>query len=673
MADTRRLVSINPLTGAVSILRDFQTGANYAAERGSFTVKQGDRRQQFAQVPTRYGGAHVVGETHDNDHVSWKAIVSGSAYVLSNAGFELPATAASPVPGWAVTFTGATQSAFAVTTAPSGFTPTEGYACLSVGASSAANATQEIKYLENGARTPVVAGRTYTLSADTYVRTAIANSNCAVRLYWFKADGTASSTASNTSATVSRSTTGLKQPTLTATAPSDAASVQIALVDTTGATAGALSSYWDNVIFVDNSETADSVIQAVEALLALGEDTTRGRFIEWAPEDAAASTYYEIAGPASFDLDYDWVVWKGTKSMIVTIDYPVRPLAQGEMVTQTLASSTAPASWNLTAIQTGAKAKADVIIRANSPSNVPAWGLLTWTRQLVSNGLSGITPFGLIEGEAATGMATLAVNGSAGATFHNSSNISVATSGAGSGYAYWSLDISQLYPDDFTDSTVDVEIWARVACASSVTSPKLTASLQPTAGANYGPTLYTQEYGSGGKLLYGGATNALRIVRLGTITAQIDKTNPSLWDLRVDAAWDAGSSGTLAIDYLFLNPARQRLLGRTGVSAVSYTGPTPTNNSGFPLFIPSTNDTRRWIRSDGTSYLSNDGTHYNRVAPLGGGNIELSPGVNTLALLLSSGIPDDPAAVSSDAVSYTNISGTVNITPRYNLLGRANI
>ena len=76
--DRKRLVTISPWDGTVTTLKDVDDAADFASVRGSFQVKQGARKQSLAQQTRRYGGALVAGESHENDKVTWKALVRGS-------------------------------------------------------------------------------------------------------------------------------------------------------------------------------------------------------------------------------------------------------------------------------------------------------------------------------------------------------------------------------------------------------------------------------------------------------------------------------------------------------------------------------------------------------------------------------------------------------------------
>ena len=63
------------------------------------------------------------------------------------------------------------------------------------------------------------------------------------------------------------------------------------------------------------------------------------------------------------------------------------------------------------------------------------------------------------------------------------------------GYDVWES------PDDFAVGTIDIEVWARLEIAAALVTPKIVLSLEPNAGASFGASQYSAEYGATGKLL----------------------------------------------------------------------------------------------------------------------------------------------------------------------------
>lgn len=76
--------------------------------------------------------------------------------------------------------------------------------------------------------------------------------------------------------------------------------------------------------------TSDVCLQNVESMIAAFEQLEYpGLHLEWRPDGATYSTYYEVRGPARWQPAYDWAQFQGAGSMLVDIAVPVAPLARG--------------------------------------------------------------------------------------------------------------------------------------------------------------------------------------------------------------------------------------------------------------------------------------------------------------------------------------------------------
>lgn len=403
--------------------------------------------------------------------------------------------------------------------------------------------------------------------------------------------------------------------------------------------------------------TANAVNTNVETMLQVLERATLNTYLQWQPDGAGNPTYYEIRGPATWQLTYKWVQYTGTKTMIVDVQLPVAPLALGALTTQTLASTTMPATVALGSTVAGsAPALCDVSLRCSGGAAAPIWALIAWTRRPDTPLSGSVAPFGAIDAENYDGITTWAAIGT-DTNYRNNNGIRTTTSGSGTASAHWVVDPSVMQADDFTRATIDVEAWARVELASGVVSPKLTLSLEPNAGTSFGGIRYSAEYGSAGKLLTKPSSgSAFRFVRLGTITMPIDTAEPLRWNLKLSAQWSTSSSGVFGVDYLMLVPARSRAVSKSGVA----------NDSAYPDFVISTSDTTKIVRSDLSGLVASATGNPGLDSGLGGTPIELPPGDVNFCVKLSSLVADDPTSdTTSEQKEHTGVTGSFAITPRY--------
>lgn len=409
--------------------------------------------------------------------------------------------------------------------------------------------------------------------------------------------------------------------------------------------------------------TADNVNANVESALGVLERATLDTFLEWRPEGAGTSTYFEIRGPASWQLTYQWVQYVGTKTMIVDVSVPVAPLARGDVTSgtpvqsQSISSTTMPETVVLgSAVPGSAPALADISLRCSGGTSAPIWALIGWTRRPDTPMSGAVVPFGAIDAESYTSVSTWAAIGT-DANFRNSNGIRATTSGAGTASASWTVDPSVMQPDEFTKATTDVEVWARVELASTVVSPKLTLSLEPNAGSSFGGSQYSAEFGSAGKLLtLPSSGTRFRFVRLGTLTMPVDTVTPLKWDVKVAASWAVGSTGSFGLDYLCLVPSRSRAVSKSGVA----------NDSAYPDFISSTSDTTKTVRWDLSGLVASAAGNAGMDSGLGGTPIELPPGDVNLFVKLSSLVADDPTSdATTEQKEHTGVTGSVLVQPRY--------
>jgi hypothetical protein len=406
------------------------------------------------------------------------------------------------------------------------------------------------------------------------------------------------------------------------------------------------------------STTADGALARAEEIFSTLRAARRDLYVEWRATNATASTFYEVRGPATLSPAYKPRQFADSNSWAVDVEIPVAPLALGLPTPIPISSTTLPAVIALpTAIPGSAPALADVTLRTSGGSNPPIWAMIAWSTRPATTLPSSVAPFGIIEAETGSNLSGWA--SAADANYRGGNGLKVTASGAGAASAMFALDPSVLVVDDYALSDVDVEIWARVDLAAALVSPKLTLSLQPSAGTAFGGEQFAGDTGgSSGKLLTKPSSGtAFRPVKAGTLSMPVDKTAPLKWNLKVAGSWAAGSSGNFGLDYLWLTVSRQRALGPTG----------KPNDTSYPDFIASTADTQKRIRGGDLSGLVASGTgNFGRTYGLGGSPIELPPGNVDMLIKLSSLVPDDPGAdTTSEQLTHTSVTGSVLVWPRF--------
>lgn len=279
-----------------------------------------------------------------------------------------------------------------------------------------------------------------------------------------------------------------------------------------------------------------------------------------------------------------------------------------------------------------------------------------------SEGQGAYPPFGILEAEACDpgALSTWAIT--ADAAYLGGYGLKVTTSGAGSAAAEWYIDPSLLSADDFLSDELDIEVLARLQLHPSVVSPKLVLSARSELGADFGQERYATPHEATGKLLTipTGGSAVFRPVKLGAL--RLDRTSETRTKLRIAGSWQAGSSGVVGLDYLWLVAQRSRAGSKTGVA----------NDSGFPRFVASTAETTKTIGSDLKGYVAKPPRAPSRDHGLGGSLIELpapTPGQASvdieLLAKLSSLVVDDPTANGSTEQLAHTATVHVAVVPRY--------
>lgn len=415
--------------------------------------------------------------------------------------------------------------------------------------------------------------------------------------------------------------------------------------------------------------TSDAVVAACEAVLVATERSNYDLTFEWRAGSVLNSTFFPLRGPAEFELSHESIRLESGRAEYVTLTFPVAPLTDSTLITSTIASHTQPTVITTLPNSLGtAPNRMDVSFR-HSGGTAPAFCLFAWARRPTTPLSSSVAPFGIIEAETGTNLATWSTSGTY-TNYRGTAGIKTTVSAAGTASATFAVDPSTMEPDDFTRGTIDIEVWGRTEIDAGVTSPRLTLSLEPFAGAGFGASQYTPEYGSVGKLLVNKPSSGakFRPVRLGTLTMPVNPAYPLKWNIKVAASW-AGGSGVFGLDYLVLVPARRRACTRTGVAL----------DAAYPDYIASTSDTNKLIRHDLSGLVASGSGNFGPDMGMGGSTLEpthqpradaaSTGGAFDLLVWPSSVVPDDPVASSTDmAVSHTGVTGKVYVQQRHYLV-----
>lgn len=407
--------------------------------------------------------------------------------------------------------------------------------------------------------------------------------------------------------------------------------------------------------------SADVCLANFEAAITPLEAATMDLYFEWRPAGATFSTYYEMRGPAVWSPTYEWAQFYGAQSMYGDIKLTVAPLGYGASTSIAIGPMTVPGMNALaTSIPGTAPCIADLSLTTSGGTSPPIWALVGWARRPttpVGGVFAAVAPFGLVEPDTHASTVYTTWAATADANYRGGQGTKVTTAGAGTANFTIAVDPSTIAPDDFSPDEVTIEVWARVELASTVAAPRVYLSLLPFAGTAFGGEQFSAEFGAAGKLLTVPSSGTrFRFVKLGTLTMPVDLGAPLKYNLKTAASWATGSSGTFGLDYLFFVPARQRALSASS----------KPNDSSYAKFIASTAATTKTIRHDLSGRVASGAGNAGRDSGLGGSLLELPAGSVDLAIKLSSLVADDPTLdATTEQISHTSVTGTLNVTPRY--------
>jgi hypothetical protein len=323
------------------------------------------------------------------------------------------------------------------------------------------------------------------------------------------------------------------------------------------------------------------------------------------------------------------------------------------------------------AIPGTAPALADVSITTSGGSAAPAFALMSWQSRptLVADqgGLGSTYPFNILAAAGAgppagvlLGIVTTsnwASTVDAGA-ITGSSQKDATVSGAETWQTTFAIDPSAVSPDSFTANDLTAEVWARMQISSTVVTPTVILSARSGDGANFGTDRYSNEWGNVGRVLTVPTGTIYRLYRLGTITVPADVTVRRTLLLTVTLSSAAGSTGSVALDYIAVHPARQRALSPTGKA----------QDATYPTFIVSTTQTTKTIRSNLSAITSSPPNPGMTDHGLGGSLIEPQQGLTDWLIKLSNVVPDDPAPTAVADQLQNTATFQVDVIPRSYML-----
>lgn len=678
MADLTRIVTLSA-GGRPVVALDIENGSTYQKVRDSFKITPGTKKPLMASLGRRYAGSKPVGETHDNGAVSASWLISGSTADIAmqnaeaflaqldniDAGrylewrpdgatysvlFELRGSATwQPNYSW-VQFAG-TQSLIVEVTFP--VAPVARLLDMEIGDDFSVDSLSDYTYDSGAAGNETVTGGELDAGANFTVENraihtargydygdlqVTAKFKPGATITNFKAGVVVKRISATNYIEVYVDDNGtnsrLRIDKIVAGVRTNLATTNLATRVSNGTAGWVRGRIEGNVVTAEYFLTVPG-LQSGPTLtntttLAGGDATTFGAGAYgkpgrvWIPQDTAAK------------LD----------------DYTVEPFVYR--------NQTLPAKISLNGPIPGtAPALTDITLSTSASGTVPIpFALIAWGPRIA--GGVGLCPFNVIEAETGVNLSNWAA--AADANYRGGNGLKFTTgAGAATATAMFAVDPSLLAPDDFESGEVDLEIWARVELASTVASPKIIGSIQ-SSGDDSTLERYTAEWlSAGAPLTKPSSGTAFRFVRVGTVTALVDRSNPALWYIRIYGSWAAGGSGVFGLDYLVVVPARSRASSPTA----------KVNDTSYPTFLRSVSGTAstKRVRSDLSARVASANNPVIRPDQgLQGSAIELPPGNVDVLAKLSAFVPDDP---SSNTTSEGGVVATVKIspTPRV-LLGR---
>lgn len=382
--------------------------------------------------------------------------------------------------------------------------------------------------------------------------------------------------------------------------------------------------------------------------------------------------FAEIVAPATTNTGAEWRAWGPFREgRVYTVDFYAQIIANpnwqaitildGGSDTSFISLGAADSVWRrvqYTFVPSSNRAYAEIAFRV--PAAVVGTMRVARLRvfegtdpPLEDYGAGAKAPFGQIfseDDDASARVNFTVATGVAGA--FTTRRLTLNTSSVLSGIAEYIIDPTELDPyEDGGSLDLDVEIWAMVALASTVKTPKIVASIV----ANDLPSArqYTREFGTiGAEIAIPSSGSPRRAVRVGTLT--LDRRGCGRHRLRMNLTAGAGSTGAFDLEHFIIVPASSRASSPSGL----------VNDSSYPTFLPASATKR--VCQNLTAQLQ-QASYSTRDIGLAGTPIELPPGnCEMLVWLVQGNVPDDPTLGAQAAVD-ASIQFHVSVTPRYRL------
>lgn len=655
MADRRRIITRASAAARPAVQLDLESSDTYVAIRDTFTLQQGDRGQQLAEAPSRYGGATVVGERFTNGSVSWQMLVSGTtadvvAQRVEALLTQVEAIVASTGDAWLEWRPdGMTYSSFFRLAGPATWTPTYRWAQFSGAQSMIVDLSFPVR--------PLVEWDPMSIIDD------------------FSVDSTGDYTFDTGSGTLAVSSGQLAPSSIVSKRLYHSArgytytDAEVTLKFTTGSSVATHEKF----IMLRRLDASNYLMGGFTS----GGNTFGIYTVTAGTPSLKASSVVALSTATTY-----WVRFR-CKANVLTVEYftaePIVGNAATGTVTHTLAGADATAFGAGIAGNVGlrllpgdtnerydnfrvepfanltvntAQAPADEIpgtapalldLEVEASESAP-FGLFAWT----DGTLTGDPPFGIFNASAKDAS-------SGGWSVSGTELLDAGADGIYS--AEFDLDLGQITPDDFGD-TCDLEIWARFKLAPTVTDMRAWAHISNSFYFSVFTEFGDRAHNAPGRLLIPPGSTGYVWTRLGVVTVDVVNAHP---DARlVIETQETSSSGAFGLSQVMVVPAHRRALNPTGVA----------NDSSYPNFISVSSDsvTKR-VTHDLAGYLKTETQQqFWRHHGIGGAVLHAQPGPVNFLMMLSVSIPDDPNGDPDVGVSAGAATYRVQVTPRSYLL-----
>jgi hypothetical protein len=691
--DTLRVVTFST-GGRPVVVRDLNSAPGavtaYFRERDSFQFTPAASTVQYSKTSRRYGGARAVGEVHDNASIAWTAYVRGATLSLASANVEaliqnISDEARGRYVEWAPE--GGLPSYMEIA-GPGAWTPT--YNPVEFVQTNAMRVQLSFPVLPLVQFARMNIGDPYDVDSTTdYTFDALAAANAVITGGVVTASGGSLTSERRVRHTIRGHTTLEGQATVKTTPLTTITSYKMGVLLRATSSLNYVEVYVDDNgtnsrlridVIIAGARTNRSTTNLAARLISGNAAWVRGRIenngagsdVVYAEYWSAATgkptpmgtptlsaNYSLVGGDAPLDSTRGYSGWSwipqnagATLDDFEFLPFTYRNLTWPRVVTPR------------DTIQGFAPALAEVVVTPSGGAAAPAFALIGWGAQnglasvsgsapLSINSAVGSPPVGTDQTQAA--IVNWASTADAGALTGNAAK-DATVSGIETYSLSWTVDPTVFDPDDFTQQ-LSVEVWARMAIASTVVTPTVTLSAESGAGPTIGSPRYSNEWGTTGRVLTVPTGTIYRLYRLGTILLPDDTNLRRSILIKLTLVTGAGSTGTVSLDYGVFALASSRALSPSG----------KLQDSSYPSFVGTTSQLTKIIRTDLSALAISPTSSDTAAMPdhgLGGSLITVPVGVVQWLMKLSNVVPDDPAPTATADQLTNSATLTVNVTPR---------